>query len=70
METEHLETIEGNPRVHRGLRFIEQLWWQLAKKVVKLAGELYEWDEEQWKEMQELFLRPNDYKVVLNLDEE
>ena len=50
MEIEHHDKPEGNPRVHRGLQFVEQLWWQLAKKVVRLAGELYEWDEEQWKE--------------------
>ncbi len=69
MDVEKLETVEGNPRVQRGLQFLEQLWWQLAKKIILTAGELYEWSEEEWKEMQELFLRPNDYKVILKLDE-
>ena len=70
MESSRLESIEGNPRVERGLQFIEKLWWQLAKRIMLMAGELYKWDNEQWKEMQELFLRPNDYKVVLKLHEE
>ncbi len=69
MDVEKFETVEGNPRVQRGLQFLEQLWWQLAKKIILTAGELCEWSEEEWKEMQELFLRPNDYKVILKLDE-
>ncbi len=69
MDVEKLETVEGNPRVQRGLQFLEQLWWQLAKKIILMAGEMYEWSEEEWKDMQELFLRPNDYKIILKLDE-
>ena len=69
MESERLETLEGDQRVQHGLQFIEKLWWQLAKKIILAAGELYEWNEEEWKDMQELFLRPNDYKVILKLDE-
>ena len=69
MDVEKLESIEYNPRVRKGLQLVEQLWWQLAKQIVKTAGEMYGWDDEQWRDMQELFLRPNDYKVVLKLDE-
>ena len=69
MDVEQLESIEYNPRVRKGLQLVEQLWWQLAKQIVKTAGEMYGWDDEQWRDMQELFLRPNDYKVVLKLDE-
>ncbi len=69
MDVEKFETVEGNPRVQRGLQFLEQLWWQLAKKIILMAGKMYEWSEEEWKDMQELFLRPNDYKIILKLDE-
>jgi hypothetical protein len=69
MENSRVESIESNLRVERGLQFVEKLWWQLAKRIMLMAGELYGWDNEQWKEMQELFLRPNDYKVVVNLGE-
>ncbi len=68
MDMEQLDSVEYNPRVRRGLQLVEQLWWQLAKQIVKTAGELYGWDEDQWRDMQELFLRPNDYKVVLKLE--
>ncbi len=64
-----VDSVENNPRVRRGMQLVEQLWWQLAKQIIKKAGELYKWDDEQWRNMQELFLRPNDYKVVLKLDE-
>lgn len=69
METEQLDSVEKNPRVRRGIQLVEQLWWQLAKQIIKKAGEIYKWDDEQWRNMQELFLRPNDYKVVLKLEE-
>lgn len=67
MDLEHLDSVEFNSRVRKGLQLVEQMWWQLAKQIVKKAGDLYKWDEEQWRDMQELFLRPNDYKVVLKL---
>jgi len=69
MDNEQLDSIDKNPRVKRGLQFVEQLWWQLAKQIVKTAGELYKWDDEQWRDMQELFLRPNDYKVIVKLED-
>lgn len=69
MDGEQHESIEYNPRVRKGLQLVEQLWWQLAKQIVKTAGEMYGWDDEQWRDIQELFLRPNDYKVILKLEQ-
>ena len=69
MDIEHVDSVEKNPRVRRGLQFVEQLWWQIAKQIVKTAGEMYGWDDEQWRDMQELFLRPNDYKVIIKLED-
>lgn len=54
-------------RIAKGKKLVEHLWWSLAKKIVLLAGNHYKWDDEQWKTAQELFLRPNDYKVIVEL---
>ena len=43
----------------------EQIWWSLAKRIVFLAGNLYNWDHEQWRDANDFFLRPNDYRVVV-----
>ena len=54
-----------NENVKKGIALVEQVWWSLAKRIVFLAGNLYKWDEEQWRTANEKFLRPNDYKVVI-----
>jgi hypothetical protein len=53
-----------DPRVTRGSKLVEMIWWSLAKRIVTIAGEMYGWDEEQWREVTSSFLRPNDYTVV------
>uniref|UniRef100_A0A6C0DP86 Uncharacterized protein n=1 Tax=viral metagenome TaxID=1070528 RepID=A0A6C0DP86_9ZZZZ len=60
-----MDSFEKDPIVQSGMQFAEQVWWTLAKRIVKLAGETYGWDEEQWRTANELFLRPNDYKIIL-----
>ena len=52
-------------RVEKGKRFVELIWWSLAKRIVRIAGEHYQWTEEEWKEAMEQFLRPGDYKVLV-----
>ena len=52
-------------RVKRGIQIAEQIWWSLAKRIVYLAGKMYNWDDDQWGDANEFFLRPNDYKVVV-----
>ncbi len=52
-------------RITKGVTLAEQVWWSLAKKIVFLAGTHYKWDEEQWREANDKFLRPNDYKVII-----
>jgi hypothetical protein len=52
-------------RITNGVELAEQIWWSLAKKIVFLAGTLYKWDDEQWRDANEKFLRPNDYKVIV-----
>jgi hypothetical protein len=52
-------------RVEKGKRFVELIWWSLAKRIVRIAGDHYQWTEEEWKEAMEQFLRPGDYKVLV-----
>ncbi len=52
-------------RLELGKELAEQIWWNLAKKIVFLAAKLYEWDDEAWRIANEKFLRPNDYKVII-----
>jgi hypothetical protein len=59
--------MESTPdsRILRGTQLLEQLWWSLAKRIIQKAGDLYKWDDEQWRTVTEVFLRPNDYKVIV-----
>ena len=57
----HMEDL----RITKGKALAEMIWWSLAKRIVKIAGEHYKWDDDQWKEATEIFLRPNDYKVLV-----
>jgi hypothetical protein len=52
-----------DPRVVQGKKLAELLWWSLAKRIMSLAGEEYEWNDEQWAVASQIFLRPNDYFV-------
>ena len=51
-------------RMQKGKRFLEHIWWMLAKRIVRIAGDHYEWTEEEWLSAMDLFLRPGDYTVV------
>ena len=52
-------------RMTEGKRIAELIWWSLAKRIVRLAGEHYNWSDTEWRNASELFLRPNDYKVIV-----
>ncbi len=54
-----------DPRIEKGKKLVEFLWFRLAKKIVKIAGETYGWNEEAWEESQRIYLRPSDYKVIV-----
>lgn len=56
--------MEEDERVKKGKKLAEMIWWSLAKRIVLLAGEMYGWDDERWRDATELFLRPSDYKVI------
>ena len=50
--------------LEKGTKLIEQLWFNLARRIVLLAGKHYNWTEDEWNEATSKFLRPNDYKVI------
>ena len=50
-------------RVKKGKYLAELMWWSLAKRIVRIASEHYKWDDEHLRDISEIFLRPNDYKV-------
>jgi hypothetical protein len=56
-----------NPEVLKGKLLAEQLWWRLAKRIVEIAGNHYKWDDARWNAIAEVFLRPNDYQVTVEL---
>ena len=59
-------TTMDDTRVEKGRQFAERIWFSLAKRILMIAGEHYKWTEEQWEENINLFLRPNDYKCLVN----
>jgi hypothetical protein len=50
-------------RLARGIQLAEMVWYSVAQRVVAVAAQLYGWDEKRRAEIEELFLRPNDYSV-------
>jgi hypothetical protein len=54
-----------DPRIEKGRKLAEFVWFKLARRIVLLAGQHYKWSEEQWQDAQNTFLRPNDYKVIV-----
>lgn len=52
-------------RIEKGKKLVEFLWFKLAKRIVKLAGETYGWNEEQWDDARRQYLRPSDYTVIV-----
>ena len=52
-------------RVTKGKHLAELIWWSLAKRIIRLAGEEYQWSDEQWQDFSQIFLRPTDYSVQI-----
>jgi len=57
--------MDHQQRIEKGQKFIEWIWYRLARRIVHIAGTHYGWNNEQWEDAQRQFLRPNDYKVIL-----
>ena len=61
-----MDRFENDPAVHRGLAFAETVWWTLAKRILNVLGQHLNWDEDQWRDAQDKFLKPNDYKAKID----
>jgi hypothetical protein len=54
---------QEDARVKKGIYLAELIWWSLAKRIVRIASEHYKWDDDHLRQISDIFLRPNDYKV-------
>jgi hypothetical protein len=54
-----------DPRIQQGKDFLEVYWIQVAEKVVATAIKVYGLSKEQGDALKTVFLRPNEYEIVL-----
>lgn len=50
-------------RLESGIRIAEVIWFSFAQRILEKAAALYDWTPAQKSDMEERFLRPNDYIV-------
>jgi hypothetical protein len=55
-----------DPRISEGLSMLEGIWYGLAIRIINLAIEVYELDEEQASALKDIYCRQNDYIVELD----
>ena len=52
-------------RTDEGINLLESLWYEVANRLVSLAIKVYKLDSEQAKALKDVYLRGNDYQVML-----
>ena len=55
----------NDSRVDEGIEMIQSMWYGTAIQIVNMAIRVYKLNSEQAKALKEVYLRPNDYRVVL-----
>jgi hypothetical protein len=55
----------NDPEITEGVEILESIWFLTAIKIVDLAIKTYNLDEEQAKALKDVFLKQNNYYVVL-----
>lgn len=55
----------NNPEIQEGIDILESIWYVLAVKIVDLAIEVYTLDKDQATALKDVFLKQNNYYVVL-----
>ena len=55
----------NDPEVNEGIELLESTWYLLAVKLVDLAISTYKLSPEQAKALKDVYLKQNDYFVVL-----
>ena len=52
-------------RTDEGIKLLESLWYEVTNRLVSLAIKVYKLDSEQAKALKDVYLRGNDYQVML-----
>ncbi len=52
--------------IAEGVEIVESIWFLTAIKIVELAIKVYNLDEEQGRALKDVFLKQNNYYVVLD----
>ena len=55
----------NNPEVQEGVDILESIWYILAVSIVDMAITTYKLKDEQARALRDLYLKPNNYYVVL-----
>lgn len=55
----------NDPELQEGIDMLESIWYLLAIQIVNLAIEVYKLNPEQAKALRDVFLKQNNYYVVL-----
>ncbi len=57
--------MELSEEEQEGLQMIERMWYSIAIKIVSLAINIYNLDEDQASALKDIFLKLNDYTASL-----
>ncbi len=55
-----------NPEITEGIELLESIWYITAVKIIELAIDVYKLDKEQSTALKDVFLKQNNYYVVLS----
>ncbi len=55
-----------NPEITEGIELLESIWYITAVKIIELAIDVYKLDKEQATALKDVFLKQNNYYVVLS----
>ncbi len=55
----------NDPEVKEGIEIIESIWYLMAISIVEMAIQTYELNEEQAQALKDVYLKQNNYFVVL-----
>ena len=54
-----------NPEIKEGVEIIESIWYFMAISIVEMAIKIYGLNEEQAQALKDVYLKQNNYFVVL-----
>ena len=54
-----------DPRTEEGIALLQGMFYESAVRIVNLAIKVYNLDSEQAAALRDVYLRPNDYEIML-----